>query len=105
MRLTTVRRFAQNKSFTFVAPKSANQAQKFFIKNQLPAAYAAGNLRPRRKNSWAGAHFISPDKNYTKIVRPFELHGLFARTGAQFALYLLALFGKLFLALAHLYAV
>ena len=53
----------------------------------------------------ARAHFISPDKNYTEIVRPFELHGLFARTGAQFALYLLALFGKLFLALAHLYSV
>ena len=104
MRLTTVRRFAQNKPFTFVAPKSANQAQKFFIKNQLPAAYAAGNLRPRGKIS-ARAHFISHDKNYTEIVRPFELHGLFARTGAQFALYLLALFGKLFLALAHLYSV
>ena len=104
MRLTTVRRFAQNKPFTFVAPKSANQAQKFFIKNQLPAAYAAGNLRPRGNFS-ARAHFISHDKNYTEIVRPFELHGLFARTGAQFALYLLALFGKLFLALTHLYSV
>ena len=74
-------------------------------RRRLGAGERPGNVGPRGKKVPAGTHFISHDKNYTEIVRPFELHGLFARTGAQFALYLLALFGKLFLALAHLYSV